>query len=85
MGDGLVTMVGFSATGRNGRLPCMTTNVVPLAALTGILVPEPISCAICHDLFASETQKAEHLEQAHPNWALALMGAYLRQTPRENG
>ncbi len=78
-------MVGFSAAEGGDRLLCMTTNVVPLAALTGILVPEPICCAICHDMFASEQRKTEHMEQAHPNWAFTLMSAYLRQTPRENG
>jgi len=61
------------------------TNLVPVSALSGILAPEPIRCAICHDVFASEEKKAEHLERAHANWALTVMSVYLRQIPRENG
>jgi hypothetical protein len=62
-------------------------NMVPLSELTGIPMTEVkvIACAFCQAIFTSETSKAEHLEEAHPNWAALMMSAYLRQIPRENG
>ncbi len=62
-------------------------NLVPLSELTGVQMAVPIAyaCPICHNEFPSEAMKAEHLEHVHPNWAMTMMFAYLRQIPRENG
>ncbi len=62
-------------------------NLVPLSELTGVRTMTPISvtCPICQNEFSNETMKAAHLDRMHPNWAMTMMFAYLRQIPRENG
>ncbi len=61
--------------------------MVPLTELTGLQMQSPIAfaCPICHNEFTSEGARSQHLEQLHPDWALTMMFAYLRQIPRENG
>lgn len=67
-------------------LRCMM-NVILLSQLTtrGSMAPQPISCPICHEFFESESRKSEHLESAHPGWAMTMMLGYLQKIPRENG
>lgn len=79
-------MVEFRDAASAVNLPDML-NIIPVSELTAgkFAVPEEISCPICHDRFASENSKTEHLERTHPTWAETLMFAYLRKTPRENG
>ena len=60
-------------------------NLVPLSELTGPIFAATATCPICRNEFASEAAKNDHLNAQHPNWALTMMSAYLRQIPRENG
>lgn len=60
-------------------------NLVPLAELTRTTIVNRIECAICHVIFSTESEKVQHLETMHPNWATTIMSIYLRQVPRENG
>ena len=81
-----MTLVGYYFVTAAANLAAML-NLIPISAITnaGVPVVDTIECPLCHSEFPTEKAKTEHLEKRHPNWAMSMMFAFLRQIPRENG